>query len=345
MRKNHTRKGSQKQSTNNNTSAKKTNAINTSNLSVMWTEKMGMVGTFQVYEKPDLREVASMLLDAAPSERGYITAHKTKSGYTFVMEGGYSVKIAKFADFAKLHRAEAEDFKRNAAKGLKQDPKLVRTVKSKRNTSNSTVITDKTTVVWYEYEDSPHTTYVFYESEADAEEEYKDFCKYYKAESFEGKNFKFAEAPHKRCCVGTFLVWKDRHPEDFKLFEKANGVEKHQISEAYSALKDKTTISMFGEVDGKFDFLCCWIEEEMTVNDAALDLAKWLEIPNYDKVKLPDDAVHTFESSSPKAPSYYVSTFQQFADHNPEGEELAKAYIVGQSHYVKNMTEDVPMFE
>ena len=41
------------------------------------------------------------------------------------------------------------------------------------------------------------------------------------------------------------------------------------------------------------------------------DLAKWLEIPNYDKVKLPDDAVHTFESSSPKAPSYYVSTFQQ----------------------------------
>ena len=119
MRKNN-RKSSQKKSNKNNPNSKKVNTINTSNLSVMWTEKMGMVGTFQVYEKPDLREVASMLLDAAPSERGYVTAHKTKSGYTFVMEGGYSVKIAKFADFAKLHRAEAEDFKRNAAKGLKQ---------------------------------------------------------------------------------------------------------------------------------------------------------------------------------------------------------------------------------
>lgn len=333
------KKNSQKQS------IKKTNSVQTSNLSVMWTEKMGMVGTFQIYDNPNIKEIANDLFESASAEAGCLTLHKTKSGYTIVMKGGYSIKIARFAEFAKAHQAEANDFRRNAAKGLKQDPRLARTVKSKKNTSNCTVITDETTVVWYEYEDSTHTTYVFYESETDAEEEYKDFCKYYKAESYEGKDFKFAEAPHKRCCVGTFLVWKNRHPEDFQLFEKANGVEKHQISEAYSALKDKTTVSMFGEVDGKFDFLCCWIEEEMTVNDAALDLAKWLEIPNYDKVKLPDGAVHTFESSSPKAPSYYVSTFKQFAYHNPEGEELAKAYIVGQKHYVKNMTEDVPMFE
>ena len=326
-----------------NNTTTKSNKMITSNLSVIWSEKMGMCGKFEVYQDMEPEDIAEQMLDAKQASGEYAEVHKTKKGYTFVMKEGYSVKIAKFAHFAKAHPEAANEYRRNVAKGLRQDPDLLKTTKAIWNKSVVHMVTDQSLMIWVEYEDAQNSTYEFFDDPNDARKHFAQYCK----EAGTGPNaedgFQYIDLNQRRYCLGAFHIWKQRFPNDFAAFVDSKKVIKKDTKDLYHMLRDEIIIWAIGEVNGVEDLLACWTAAESTVTDAFCNLGISLGLEPFKGV-IPDNTVPTIQSDQKGVPSFYVAPFDVFEANTPEAVCLAEAYLAGKSFYVKNQSEYIPDF-
>lgn len=70
---------------------------------VLWTENNGQLLTYYIQKEVNIKELADVLLEVAPSEDKHIIYHQEKDGYLFDMGNGNTAWISGFDVFKEKY--------------------------------------------------------------------------------------------------------------------------------------------------------------------------------------------------------------------------------------------------
>ena len=324
--------------------ANNTNQSNSNNLTVLWGEFRGNVDKFVVYEE-SIADLFSQMIHRPSDEFSYHHYHKTSKGYTFVMEGGYTLKIGKFAQFAKEHPYCADKYKRDTAKGLRQDPELIRANAAKDSKDGWKSFNDDTMVVWQAYDGATHSAYELFQDPSDAEKQFEGLSKYFGCTPTEADGLRFIEMrPQSKCYIGTFGKWKECFPEDYEAFLATKKVQRHILSDFYPELDNRIVIWQLELIDGVEELVCCHFEDTATVAEAINELRASMGL-EMNGGPVDEERGGMMKSTDPTEPTYCVAKFKVFRKMFSEADKLVEAYILGKDYCIFHMTDYVPMFE
>lgn len=261
--------------------------------------------------------------------------HRGKDKMT-VSNNESTLKVISFTAFKKLYPRWAEEITRQRNKGIVQDPALDAVVMDGDNEDrNHFVLTDNTATLWYEFEETEHTRYSFYENNDEAEQRFADAATKRNVTPSVEDGVRWITTTEGKMFLGTYKQWKERHPEDDRMYCAKHNTKSFPDPEKY---EDMVVIWSEKLIDGDWDLAFC----NMT------DFKSCKEVVDMMQTQIGrDTGITPIENGFNILPSsycnFYVAKFPLFYNKwTKEANQLVANTESGTPQYVKHMPKNNP---